>query len=363
MLPDAPPPTPGPALWDAVRDLPLRIDAVAREPLEQETPAFTRRTTVIRLSGDGHDGVGEDVNYDPFEHPRFQAWEGLVDLRGEWTLASFADAVAAGPLAPEAPAHAVDANYRRWAFESAGLDLALRQAGTDLGSAVGRPVAPLTFATSRSVGDPPTPEAIEAIRRRSPGLRFKLDLGEAWSAEAIAAVAATGTVAVVDLKGWYHGTIVDTPADPETYRRVLEGLPDAYIEDAGITPQTEELLRPHADRLTWDLPLQAATDLETLPFAPPKVVNVKPSRIGSIAELSAVYEACRAGGIGAYSGGQYELGPGRGQAQLLAALFHPHGPNDLAPGVFNGVELPGELPHSPLELTADIVGFRLRSDS
>jgi hypothetical protein len=363
MLRDVAPPTPGPALWDAVRDLPLRIDAVAREPLEQETPTFTRRTTVIRLSGDGHDGVGEDVNYDPLEHPRFQSWAGLLDLRGTWTLASFAAALDEGPLAPEAFPHAVDANYRRWAFESAALDLALRQAGTDLGAAVGRKLQPLSFVTSRGVGDPPTPEGIGAIRRNSPGLRFKLDLGGEWSADAIAAVAATDAVAVVDLKGWYVGTTVDTPADPETYRRVLEGLPDSYVEDAGITPETEELLRPHADRLTWDLPLQSASDLATLPFAPPRVVNVKPSRIGTLAELSAVYDACRAGGIGAYAGGQYELGPGRGQAQLLAALFHPGGPNDLAPGVFNRTELPDELPRSPLDLTADAIGFRLSADS
>lgn len=362
MLPDAPPPTPGPALWEAVRDLPLRIEAVAREPLEQETPAFTRRTTVVRLSGDGHDGVGEDVNYDPFEHPHFQGWDGLVDLRGSWTLASFSAALAAGPLAPEPFPHAVDANYRRWAFESAGLDLALRQAGTDLATAVGRTVSPLSFVTSRGVGDPPTPAGIDAIRRLSPGLRFKLDLGAAWSAEAIAAVAATGAVAVVDLKGWYQGTIVDTPADPDTYRRVLEGLPDAYVEDAGITDETTPLLEPHAARLTWDLPLQSADDLRTLPFAPPRVVNVKPSRIGTLAELSAVYEACRAGGIGAYAGGQYELGPGRGQAQLLAALFHPDGPNDLAPGAFNAAELPDALPRSPLTLTADARGFRLAGD-
>nr|MBF6619572.1 hypothetical protein [Patulibacter sp.] len=159
------------------------------------------------------------------------------------------------------------------------------------------------------------------------------------------------------------GTTVDTPADPDTYQRVLDGLPDAYVEDAGITPETEELLRPYAERLTWDLPLQAAADLGTLPFAPPRVVNVKPSRIGSLAELSAVYEACRAGGIGAYAGGQYELGAGRGQAQLLAALFHPSGPNDLAPGVFNRTELPDELPRSPLDLTPAAIGFRLAADS
>ncbi len=362
MLPAAPPPTPGPALWDAVRDLPLRIDAVAREPLEQETPNFTRRTTVVRLSGGGHDGVGEDVNYDPLEHPQFQAWGGLLDLRGEWTLRTFCAALDGGPLSPDGFPHAVDGNYRRWAFESAALDLALRQSGLSLSAAVDRPVAPLTFATSRGVGDPPTVEGIAAIQARSPGLRFKLDLGTAWSPEAIAAIAATGAVSVVDLKGWYRGTTVDTPADPATYQRVLDGLPDAYIEDAGITPETERLLAPHAARLTWDLPLQSVGDLDTLPFAPPKVINVKPSRIGTIAELSAVYAACDQRGIGTYAGGQYELGPGRGQAQLLAALFHPHGPNDLAPGVFNRVELPDELPRSPLTLRPAERGFRLAAD-
>ena len=35
--------------------------------------------------------------------------------------------------------------------------------------------------------------------------------------------------------------------------------------------------------------------------------------------------------MGAYGGGQYELGVGRGQIQCLAALFHPDAPNDIAP--------------------------------
>ena len=35
------------------------------------------------------------------------------------------------------------------------------------------------------------------------------------------------------------------------------------------------------------------------------------------------YEFCEQRGMGAYGGGQYELGVGRGHVQLLAALFHP----------------------------------------
>ena len=61
-------------------------------------------------------------------------------------------------------------------------------------------------------------------------------------------------------------------------------------------------------------------------------------------------------GIGLYGGGQFELGPGRGHIQLLASLFHPNGPNDVAPGGYNGAPVPG-LPTSPLRLAGQ-PGFR-----
>ena len=65
------------------------------------------------------------------------------------------------------------------------------------------------------------------------------------------------------------------------------------------------------------------------------MVNIKPSRIGGLPALCAAYDYCAEHGIGAYGGGQFELGPGRGQAQYLASLFHPDTPNDLAPVGFN----------------------------
>ncbi len=48
--------------------------------------------------------------------------------------------------------------------------------------------------------------------------------------------------------------------------------------------------------------------------------------------------------MGAYGGGQYELGAGRGQIQLLAALFHPDGPNDIAPGGYDALDPEPGLP-------------------
>ena len=87
-------------------------------------------------------------------------------------------------------------------------------------------------------------------------------------------------------------------------------------------------------------------------------MNVKPSRFGSLAELLAAYDYCAANGIGAYGGGQSELGPGRGQIQYLASLFHADAPNDVAPGGYNEVDPPAGLPKSPLSPGPTEIGFR-----
>ena len=98
-------------------------------------------------------------------------------------------------------------------------------------------------------------------------------------------------------------------------------------------------------------------DVERLPFRP-KMVNVKPSRFGALRELFGAYDYLAEHGIGAYGGGQFELGPGRGHIQYLASLFHPDTPNDVAPGGYNALEPEPGLPLSPLAVQASDVGFR-----
>ena len=109
--------------------------------------------------------------------------------------------------------------------------------------------------------------------------------------------------------------------------------------------------------MTWDAPIHAVADIEALRW-PPRTVNIKPSRFGSVARLFEAYDYCAEHGIGAYGGGQWELGVGRGHIQLLAALFHPDTPNDVAPGGYNATEPPTGLPASPLTVTARRTGFQ-----
>jgi hypothetical protein len=88
------------------------------------------------------------------------------------------------------------------------------------------------------------------------------------------------------------------------------------------------------------------------------VVNVKPSRIGSLRALFEVYARCARERRPMYGGGMGELGVGRGQIELLAALFHADAPNDVAPSGYNEDDPTGELPFSPLAPRPDPVGFR-----
>ena len=260
------------------------------------------------------------------------------------------------PLFEVEPEQHASLDYRRWAFESAALDLALRQAGSSLGAAVGREPQPLTFVASGGLGDPATTARIRRLLDLYPGLQFKLDARPNWDDALIAELVSLGCVDSVDFKGHYVGTVVDNPPDPALYRRIVEAFPDAWLEDPALTDETRAILEPHSGRVTWDAPIHSVADIEALPW-PPRTVNVKPSRFGSVERLFAAYDHCAEHGIGAYGGGQFELGAGRGHIQLLAALFHPDTPNDVAPGGFNEIEPAAGLPSSPLTVVPRSTGF------
>ena len=344
------------SLYDAVRDLPLSIDNYALEGLEQQVSSgFLRKSTVIRLAGAGEEGLGEDVTYEATEHDLVLAQGPVQPLAGEWTIATFSDHLATLTLFDHEPDQHAYSDYRRWAYESAALDLALRQAGLSLGDAVGRSARPLTFVVSMRLGKPATTERLLAWLAHYPTLRFKLDATPDWTDELILELEETGAVDSVDFKGQYHGTSVDTVPDPELYERIVAGLPHAWLEDPALTPETEAVLEPHHERITWDAVIHSVADIEALRW-PPKTVNVKPSRFGSVERLFTAYDYCKAHDIGAYGGGQFELGVGRDQIQLLAALFHPGTPNDVAPGGFNVDPQPG-LPSSPLAVVPRPTGF------
>jgi L-alanine-DL-glutamate epimerase-like enolase superfamily enzyme len=286
----------------------------------------------------------------------------VLPLAGEWTFDSFSEHLGGLDLFPTVELEReVFRHYRRWAFESAALDLALRQAGTSLAELLGRELDPVTFVVSTRMGEPPTIEPVTSRLARYPDLRFKLDGTPDWDDELIAGLIATGAVDSIDFKGAYKGTPVDTETDPAFYRKIAEAFPDAWLEDPDLeTPEAREALEPFEDRITWDAPIHSVDDILAMPVLP-RTVNLKPSRFGSLKALFEGYDFCAERAMGAYGGGQYELGPGRGQIQYLAALFHADAPNDIAPSGYDALEPEPGLPESPLTPDPEPTGFRRRS--
>jgi len=320
-------------LWTAVKDLPIAIESTSFEALLPSGPTALEdfSTTQLRLQGRGEEGVGEQVGM-PDAQESLRASD--FPLTGEWaTLADFLAHVDSIDMWPEPPEYELQRNWRRWTFESAALDLALRQSATSLPEVLGRTPQPVTFVNSFGLGDPPDIDKVANRRAMHPTVGFKLDVAPWWTQEIMDRIAAVEGVATVDFKGQYGLEVEDEAA-------VLE------------------LLMPIADRVSYDAPI---TSVESIGATRIKVriVNVKPCRVGRLQELSRLYAHCESASIQMYNGGMGELGVGRGQAQLLASLFHPDAPNDIAPSDYNLEDPPPGLPPSPLDLTADR-GFRRR---
>ncbi|MGH2847231.1 MAG: hypothetical protein ACRDL0_14615 [Thermoleophilaceae bacterium] len=349
--------------WEQLASLPFEVEGYGLEGRELAfTEDFVRYTTIITLRGGGEEGVGEDVVYDGVDHANLQAAGGTLPLAGSHTLESFSRRLAELDAFPDPPVRDVSRRYRTWAFESAALDLALRQAGRSLAEQLGRELRPLNYVVSMRLGNfgdeqPETSERMLRVLERYPGTRFKLDPTNTWSDALIEELAQSGAVDSLDLKGQYKGTPVDVATDPELYAKLVDAFPDAWLEDPDVSDDTRPILEPHRDRITWDAPIHSVDDVAALEWEP-RMVNIKPSRVGALEDLCRAYDHCAERGIGAYGGGQTELGVGRDHIQYLAALFHPDTPNDVAPRGFNEPSPPDGMPASPIRIDAAATGFR-----
>lgn len=341
-------------LYDRLADLPLLVEGHTMELLEQPVSSgFVRVSTLITLFGGGHEGKGEDVTYQQQVHYERQKDLAGLGLSGSTTLRDFSE-----QLEPLAPAEPNGQDYLRWGFESAALDLALRQAGLSLPAAVGHPFRPLRFVLSTRLGSPVSDAIVRGWLAHYPSLELKLDPQSSWNKKLAAALAATRRVRVLDLKGAYSGTPVDQPYDPVLYRLVKRWFPEAYIEDPAPVEEVLVTLADVKERISWDAVIHSVEDIRGLMWRP-GAINIKPSRFGSLRRLLETIEYCQAQGIPMYGGGQFELGPGRNQIQALASVFYADAPNDVAPSDFNyGAPRPG-LPLSPLA-PPDVprIGFR-----
>jgi hypothetical protein len=325
------------ALWDRLRGLEVNVEEFGTERKSVDVSSqFTRVSTTVVLGGSDAEGRGEDVTYTAQDHD----WFPQLEPPGRTTLQELSAQLEGLQLFDGEPGMAASRDYRRWAFESAALDLALRQNELSLGVALEREYGPVRFVVS-------TRDDAFAWLEHNPELELKLDPENEWDRPFMERLAATGRVRVLDLKAYYTGTPVDVVPDPELYRSVVELFPDAVLEDASLDGECGTVLQGQEGRLSFDAPIHSVADVRALPVEP-GWLNIKPSRFGTTARLLECIEDCAARGVQMYGGGQFELGVGRRHIQVLASLFYPGGPNDVAPSEYNAGGPRAGLPRSPL---------------
>ena len=338
-------------IYGRLAGLGLEIDGYRLERHELDVSSgFRRVTTEVVLAGGGLEGRGEDVTYAAEDHDDYPA---ELPLAGEWTLDGFSRQLGGLDLFPgRPPQQEFFRQYRRWAFESAALDLALRQRRLSLGEALARPYEPVRFVVSTRLD-------IKPWLAVDPRLEFKLDPTPEWDEALMRDIAATGRVRALDFKSFYTGSPVDNPPDPVQYRLVSETFPGTTLEDPVLEGPAREALRGEEARFSFDAPIHSWADVEAVTERVRAVcgpdcdafvlrsLNVKPSRFGSLRALLDCVERAQAAGMVLYGGGQFELGVGRDQIQALASLLYADGPNDVAPREYHG-EAHADVPASPL---------------
>ena len=332
-------------LFDQLAALEVGVEDLALERLEFETVRWVRVSTVVAISGGGETGRGEDVSYATPDQDAHQRMD-LPALRGRRTLAEWSAVLDQTNLIPVPPSVPDARAYRRWAYESALLDLALRQNGLSFSAALGREARPVRFCASPT-GDP------RGLLEHYPELELKIDARVDWTADDMARLAGTGRVRVVDLKGHYSGEWNRLPDDPAAFSAaVAEVFPDVVIEDPMLGPAMAPVIAANSHRMSFDAPVHSLADLLALPQT--GWCNIKPSRFATTERLLECVDHCERSGMRMYGGGQFELGPGRRQIQAIAATLYPDGPNDVAPGGYNAAHPGPGLPSSPLAVAAGI---------
>jgi L-alanine-DL-glutamate epimerase-like enolase superfamily enzyme len=92
-------------------------------------------------------------------------------------------------------ARVADTSYERAALEAAGIDLALRQTGTNLFQLAGTAPRPVRYVVSFDIRADPAAEA-RRVLAEAPAIELKIDADPAWDDEVYRRLAAVARVAV-----------------------------------------------------------------------------------------------------------------------------------------------------------------------
>ena len=276
------------ATYDRIADLPLVVERVGYQPHVLEMPRFTRVTTVVQLPGGGEEGLGEDVTYDAETHePASRSAARTLPLAGELDVRLVLDAGSASSTCSRTAAE----HARSTATTAAGRSRARRST-----SRCARP------GRSLAGGARPRARAGQLRRLAAPGRaaersspctrRLARYPGAALQARRHARLgrradrrAGRDRRGRLDrLQGRLQGHAGRRAAPTRgSTGACAEAFPDAWLEDPDL--DAEPTRRGARARTATGSPgTRRSTRWPTsrrCPF-PPRTVNLKPSRFGSL---------------------------------------------------------------------------------
>ena len=151
-------------------------------------------------------------------------------------------------------------DYRRWAFESAALDLALRQAGRSLGDAVGRDPRPVTFVASGGLGDPPTTARLRAFLASTPVFGSSSTLAPTGRTPSSPSFGARWSTRSTSRASTAARSSTTRPTPPLSARD--RGVPGRVARGPGAHGRDDAGPRAPGGQVTWDAPIHAVEDIQ-----------------------------------------------------------------------------------------------------
>jgi O-succinylbenzoate synthase len=218
------------------------------------------------------------------------------------------------------------------ALELAVLDAELRSAGVALADHLG--VTAGSVAAGVAVGIATSVAALidtvaEAVDEGYSRVKLKIEPG--WDVAPVRAVRehfGDGLLLQVDANGSYRLEDASHLARLDPFALVLIEQPLGADDLVGHA----ELARSIATPVCLDETItSAAAAASAMALGAAAVVNVKPARVGGLAEAMRVHDVCRAAGVPVWCGGLFETGLGRAANLALAGLPGFSLPGDLSP--------------------------------
>ncbi len=285
---------------------------------------------LVRVDGDGATGYGECVaEQDPYysSETNETAWHIIANFVAPRVLgADFAHPREVFPALKAIRGH----NMAKAAVEMAAWDLFARQRGEPLSRVLGGTRD--RIASGVSIGIQPSLDALAAKveRERAAGYqRIKIKIKPGWDVAAVEMIRARfGAIPLmVDANAAYTLADADHLAQLDRFDLMMIEQPLDYDDIADHAALQRRLKTP----ICLDESIKTiGVAREAIAAGACRIINIKPGRVGGLAESVRLHDLCASHGIPVWHGGMLESGIGRAANVHLSTLPNFTLPGDIA---------------------------------